>query len=295
MNLSHLRYITEVAKTGSITKAAQNLYMGQPNLSKAIREMEKSLGYAVFKRTSKGVEPTDKGRAVVERAKKLLNEADSFEKDFFSGNSEQEKVTAGICGSEYCINLLESAVSLLSETKSVEGSQNKTGSLEYFRVKGENIAEMVKNEEISFGIIRCYRDLSELENTLAKMGIKSQLLAKGEMTAALNSKCFCHKESISFSELCQMTEIYVYGTKTPHCLSSFGVSDEISGQRVVSKSKKSFMIMSSFDSLFAENTASKTIAPSQPVYDLLIYLEKKRFSSLEKEIVKMLAINRENS
>ena len=40
MNLQQLRYATEIEKTGSITKAAKNLYMGQPNLSKSIKELE---------------------------------------------------------------------------------------------------------------------------------------------------------------------------------------------------------------------------------------------------------------
>lgn len=52
MNLTHLRYIVEVARTGSITKAAQNLYMGQPNLSKSIKDLEKSVGTAIFMRLS---------------------------------------------------------------------------------------------------------------------------------------------------------------------------------------------------------------------------------------------------
>ena len=38
MNIANLRYVSEVQKSGSITKAAQNLYMGQPNLSKARSE-----------------------------------------------------------------------------------------------------------------------------------------------------------------------------------------------------------------------------------------------------------------
>ena len=40
MNLTHLKYAIEVEKTGSITKAAENLYMGQPNLSRVIKELE---------------------------------------------------------------------------------------------------------------------------------------------------------------------------------------------------------------------------------------------------------------
>ncbi len=55
MNLQQLRYAVEVAKTGSITAAAKNLYMGQPNLSKNIRELEAELGITLFERTARGV------------------------------------------------------------------------------------------------------------------------------------------------------------------------------------------------------------------------------------------------
>ena len=51
MNLLHLKYAVEVAKTSSITKAAENLYMGQPNLSRGIKELEESLGVVLCKRT----------------------------------------------------------------------------------------------------------------------------------------------------------------------------------------------------------------------------------------------------
>ena len=57
MNTLSLRYALEVNRTRSITKAAQNLYMGQPNLSRAIRDLEKDLGIVIFERTTKGVTP----------------------------------------------------------------------------------------------------------------------------------------------------------------------------------------------------------------------------------------------
>ena len=59
-NLLQLKYAVEVEKTGSISKAAENLYMNQPNLSKSIRELEDDLGIAIFDRTAKGVVPTEK-------------------------------------------------------------------------------------------------------------------------------------------------------------------------------------------------------------------------------------------
>jgi DNA-binding transcriptional LysR family regulator len=79
MNLLHLKYAVEVDKTRSINKAAENLYMGQPNLSRAIKELEESLGITIFKRTSKGITPTPKGEEFLEYAKNILAQVDEME------------------------------------------------------------------------------------------------------------------------------------------------------------------------------------------------------------------------
>lgn len=57
MNLTHLRYMVEVERLGSITKAASALYMGQPNLSKAIKEMEREVGIPIFKEVQRVLLP----------------------------------------------------------------------------------------------------------------------------------------------------------------------------------------------------------------------------------------------
>ena len=62
MNTLHFKYAVEVEKTGSISQAAENLFMAQPNLSKSIKELEDTLGIGVFERTSKGVIPTIQGK-----------------------------------------------------------------------------------------------------------------------------------------------------------------------------------------------------------------------------------------
>lgn len=62
MNTTALRYAVEVNRVRSISKAAQNLYMSQPNLSRAIKDLEAELGITIFKRTAKGVTPTPVGR-----------------------------------------------------------------------------------------------------------------------------------------------------------------------------------------------------------------------------------------
>jgi hypothetical protein len=57
MNTLFFKYAVEIERSRSITKAAENLFMAQPNLSKAIKELEVEVGFTIFKRNSKGVVP----------------------------------------------------------------------------------------------------------------------------------------------------------------------------------------------------------------------------------------------
>lgn len=64
MNLVHLKYAVEVAETGSINKASEKLYVSQPNLSRAIKELEASLGVTIFDRSAKGMVLTPDGEVL---------------------------------------------------------------------------------------------------------------------------------------------------------------------------------------------------------------------------------------
>ena len=66
LNLKHLDYFYEVARCGSITKAAQNLYMTQPALSKAIHQLEDDLNCKLLNRTIKGVSLTSQGEILLD-------------------------------------------------------------------------------------------------------------------------------------------------------------------------------------------------------------------------------------
>ena len=79
MNIIQFKYAIEVERTGSISQAAENLYMAQPNLSKAIRELEENLGFAVFERTSRGVVPTRRGEEFLKLARGVLLQVEQME------------------------------------------------------------------------------------------------------------------------------------------------------------------------------------------------------------------------
>lgn len=79
MNTLYLKYAVEVEKTGSISQAAENLFMAQPNLSKAIKELESDLGISIFERSSRGVHLTHKGREFLNYAENILAQLDKME------------------------------------------------------------------------------------------------------------------------------------------------------------------------------------------------------------------------
>lgn len=60
MTLQQLRYVTTVAETGTMSEAARRLFVSQPGLTKAIRELEQEMGIIIFDRTNKGIEPLNK-------------------------------------------------------------------------------------------------------------------------------------------------------------------------------------------------------------------------------------------
>ena len=78
MNIQHLRNAVEVEKTRSITEAAENLYMSQPNLSRSIRELESLLGISIFDRTPKGIVPTAQGEEFLHYARGILAQFDEM-------------------------------------------------------------------------------------------------------------------------------------------------------------------------------------------------------------------------
>jgi len=79
MNTQHLQYLTEIERVRSISQAAENLYIGQPNLSRILRELEESAGFPIFERTSKGVRPTERGEKYLQHARSILREMEAMD------------------------------------------------------------------------------------------------------------------------------------------------------------------------------------------------------------------------
>ncbi|TQM75719.1 LysR family transcriptional regulator [Thermopolyspora flexuosa] len=72
MNLQQLRYVVATAEHRTMTDAAKSLYIAQPALSRAIRDLERELGMTLFARSGRGVVVTPEGRKVVRLAREAL-------------------------------------------------------------------------------------------------------------------------------------------------------------------------------------------------------------------------------
>lgn len=75
-DVRHLRVVVTVADTGSVSAAARVLGISQPSLSNQLRRIEESLGGDLFERSSRGVQPTERGATVLRRARTILAEVE---------------------------------------------------------------------------------------------------------------------------------------------------------------------------------------------------------------------------
>ena len=82
MTLMQLKYIVTVAETGTISKAAENLYIAQPSLTAAIKELEAEFGITIFSRTNKGVILTAEGEEFLGYARQVISQTSLMEERY---------------------------------------------------------------------------------------------------------------------------------------------------------------------------------------------------------------------
>lgn len=146
MNLSHLKYAIEIDKTRSINKAAENLYMGQPNLSRAIKELEVTLGVKLFSRTSKGMTPTPEGEEFLGYARKILAQIDQVENMFSDANKNAQKFSISVPRSSYISHAFANFCKNIDNNKNVE--------FYYQETNNQQAVRNISDNDFHLGIVR---------------------------------------------------------------------------------------------------------------------------------------------
>ena len=82
MNFQQCRYVEVVARVGSFSQAAKELYMTQPNLSCSIKDLENELGVQLFTRSNTGARLTEDGHDFLKYAKRIIGELDLLQQRY---------------------------------------------------------------------------------------------------------------------------------------------------------------------------------------------------------------------
>lgn len=96
MNILHLKYAVEVAKRGTLSKASEALLIGQPNLSRAIKELENSIGITIFYRTGRGMAVTEEGERFLNYAKSILHQIEYVESIYGNESVQKQRFSVSV-------------------------------------------------------------------------------------------------------------------------------------------------------------------------------------------------------
>ena len=174
MNIKHLQYMIEIERVGSISQAAKNLYVGQPNLSRILREVEDSVGFTIFERTHQGIRPTERGMAFLQHAHNILREMDAIE-TMGSGNAEGHRLRVCIPHSaaafemviQYMIPVIQrerinAAIRECHPKKTLEllaGGQAELGVIRFRDEYRQYFSELAAGANLKFHLLQTYEDV----------------------------------------------------------------------------------------------------------------------------------------
>lgn len=112
MTLQQLKYILTIVECGSISEAAKQLYVSQPSLSNAVKELEQELAIDIFLRSTKGITLTNDGVEFISYARQIIEQAELMEQRYLS--EKQPKKLCSISTQHYAF-AVQAFVALLNE------------------------------------------------------------------------------------------------------------------------------------------------------------------------------------
>ncbi len=170
MNIAHLRYAVVIAETHSITRAAQRLFNSQPNLSRAIRELERSIGITIFRRSPRGIVPTSEGDEFLDYARKVLAELDGLE-SMFKGSKKKKPHAFSISTprASYISSAFSNFVRKVADGSPMEFFYNETSP--------QHVITNITEADYKLGILRFQSPYREnFEVLLKEKGLHSELV-----------------------------------------------------------------------------------------------------------------------
>ncbi len=161
--MRQLKYVIAVAETGSITEAARKLFISQPSLSNALKEIEKEAKITIFHRNRNGATLTDEGMEFTGYARQVIQQMDLLEAKYVNNETEKQRFCVSTQHYTFTANAFVEMVQKFGQDR-YEFILNET--------KTHQIIEDVKNRFCDVGILF----LSE-----ANRDVLTKIFADGDM------------------------------------------------------------------------------------------------------------------
>ena len=171
MNILHMKYALEISKTNSINKAAEELFVGAPALSRAIKELETGLGVTLFDRSAKGMFLTPEGELFINYAQKILKQIDDIENIFKDGSPQKVQFSISVPRASYI------ADAFAEFSKKVKPGQK--AELFYKETNAYRVINNIIKEDYKLGILRYSEHYDEYYKAMMfEKGLIGELIAE---------------------------------------------------------------------------------------------------------------------
>ena len=180
MTLEQFKYVLEVEKTGSINKAAANLYMTQSALSLSILSLERELGRHIFSRTNKGVAITPFGKTLLQYLRPIQDQIEQVNKIFVPGRRRENMIftfanDGFTCGSLLC--------GILYQKYRPIGLR-----IEYYDGAGDQARTMVADQTAEVGLVRVWSCYKKIElRQMDTLGLEFHPLIEGDLAVVVGT------------------------------------------------------------------------------------------------------------
>ena len=201
MNLLHMKYAVEIAETNSINKAADKLYVGQSALSRAIKELEASLGVTLFERSAKGMFLTADGEIFIRHAKNVLAQIDEIEDMFSGGTISKKHFSVSVPRASYIAEAFAEFSKVIDKDMQAEILYKETNSM--------RAVKNILQEDYKLGIIRYAENYDKYYKTMMdEKGLDYELITEFRHVLIMSFESpLAKKGKITYGDLVDLVEI----------------------------------------------------------------------------------------
>ncbi|RJE86936.1 LysR family transcriptional regulator [Paenibacillus sp. 1011MAR3C5] len=188
MTLQQLKYVIEVANRGSINEAAKRLFISQPSLSNAIKDLEEEMNISIFERTNKGISLSKEGAEFLSYARQVVEQAELLESRYLNAKPSPQHFSVSTQHYAFAVNAFVSLVQeygqdeyelALRETKTyeiiedVKSMRSEIGILYLNEFNGKVINKLLKSANLQFTSLFTAKPhiFVSIKNPLAKQSI----------------------------------------------------------------------------------------------------------------------------